>query len=139
MDGALRDGRRPGLTLASERGGEREARSGVAARTRDRHIQQPMSPGQPVIMASELRRKRLLYRSWHRGTRESDLILGRFAAACLAGFDDAQLDRYEALTECADADLLDWVAGRAAPPAAFDHDVMRLLLAFTHSPPAPCE
>ena len=89
-------------------------------------------------MAAELRRKRLLYRSWHRGTREGDLILGRFAAACLAGFDDAQLDRYEALIDCTDADLLDWVAGRAAPPAAFDHDVMRLLLAFANSLPAPC-
>jgi antitoxin CptB len=91
-----------------------------------------------VTIAAELRRKRLLYRSWHRGTRESDLILGRFAAACLAGFDDAQLDRYEALIDCADADLFDWVAGRAAPPTAFDHDVMRLLRAFTSSPSAPC-
>jgi antitoxin CptB len=97
-----------------------------------------MSPGQRVIMASELRRKRLLYRSWHRGTRESDLILGRFAAAYLALFDEAQLDRYETLIDCADADLLDWVAGRAAPPAALDHDVTRLLLAFTNSPSAPC-
>ena len=88
--------------------------------------------------AAELRRKRLLYRSWHRGTREGDLILGRFAAAYLALFDEAQLDRYETLIKCADADLFNWVAGRAAPPAALDHDVMRLLLAFANSPPAPC-
>jgi antitoxin CptB len=83
----------------------------------------------------ETRRKRLLYRSWHRGTRESDLILGRFAAAHLDGFDEAQLDRYEALLECADADLYDWVADRASPPAIFDHDVMRLLRTFTRAPP----
>jgi antitoxin CptB len=86
-------------------------------------------------MSLEIRRKRLLYRSWHRGTRESDLILGRFAAAHLARFDAARLDRWEALLDCADADLYDWVAGRAAPPAAYDHDVLRLLLAFTNSPP----
>jgi antitoxin CptB len=92
-----------------------------------------------VTPAAELRRKRLLYRSWHRGTRESDLILGRFAAAHLAGFDEAQLDRFEALLDCADADLFDWVAGLAKPPAALDHDVMRLLLAFTNSPAAPCQ
>ncbi len=78
----------------------------------------------------EIRRKRLMFRSWHRGTRESDLILGRFAEAHLAGFDRAQLDRYEALLECADADLFDWVTGQASPPRALDHDVMRLLLAF---------
>ena len=84
---------------------------------------------------SDIHRKRLLFRSWHRGTRESDLILGRFAEAHLAGFDTAQLDRYAALLECADADLYDWVSGRAAPPAAHDHDVMRLLLAYSYGAP----
>jgi antitoxin CptB len=85
---------------------------------------------------SDRRRKRLHFRSWHRGTRESDLILGSFAEAHLAAFDDAQLDRYEALLDCADADLFDWIAGRAAPPAAHDHDVTRLLLAFRYTPRA---
>jgi antitoxin CptB len=83
-----------------------------------------------VSAADDIRRKRLLYRSWRRGTRETDLILGRFAEAYLAIFSDAQLDRYEALLGCEDADLYDWVSGRATPPAAHDHDVMRLLLAF---------
>ena len=83
----------------------------------------------------DIRRKRLLFRSWHRGTRESDLILGRFADAHLAAFDSGQLDRYEALLACDDADLFDWVSGRAPPPAAHDHDVMRLLLAFRGARP----
>ena len=85
---------------------------------------------------SDIRRKRLMFRSWHRGTRESDLILGRFAEAHLAGFDAAQLDRWEALLECADADLFDWASGQASPPPALDHDVMRLLLAFHCAPTA---
>ncbi len=76
------------------------------------------------------RRKRLLFRSWHRGTREADLSLGRFAEAHLAAFDDRQLQRYEALLACDDADLIDWVGGRAAPPPELDHDVMHMLLAF---------
>jgi antitoxin CptB len=80
---------------------------------------------------SDIRRKRLSFRSWHRGTRESDLILGRFADAHLAGFDDGQLNRYEALLECSDADLFDWITGRAVPPE-HDHDVIRLLLAFSN-------
>ena len=82
----------------------------------------------------EIKRKRLLYRSWHRGTRESDLILGRFADAHLAGFDETRLARYEALLDCADPDLYDWVIGRVPPPPPHDHDVLRLLLAFTNSP-----
>jgi antitoxin CptB len=90
----------------------------------------------PVPAPSDIRRKRLLFRSWHRGTRESDLILGRFAEAHLAGFDDRQLDCYEALLDCDDADLFDWVSGRSLPPARQDHDVMRLLLAFRTARPA---
>ncbi len=93
--------------------------------------------GRHVTSPSEIRRKRLLFRSWHRGTRESDLILGRFADAHLAGFDEAQLDHYEALLDCADADIFDWVSGRTAPPPEHDHDVTRLLLSFGTANPHP--
>ena len=102
-----------------------------------------ISPGGPpprahhVTSPSEIRRKRLLFRSWHRGTRESDLILGRFADTHLARFDDAQLDRYEALLDCADADIFDWVSGRTAPPPEDDHDVTRLLISFSSANPHP--
>jgi antitoxin CptB len=89
-----------------------------------------------MTLSPEIRRKRLSFRSWHRGTRESDLILGRFTDAHLAGFDDGQLDRYEALLDCTDADIFDWVSGRAAPPPEYDHDVTRLLISSSNSPPA---
>jgi antitoxin CptB len=85
----------------------------------------------------EIRRKRLLFRSWHRGTREADLILGSFAAANLAAFDAAALDRYEALLDCPDAELIDWITGRAAPPPEYDTDVTRRLIAFRFDPRAP--
>src|SRR6516162_7294667 len=77
-----------------------------------------------VTSSPDIRRKRLSFRSWHRGTRESDLILGRFA--------DAHLARYEALLECSDADLFDWITGRAALPPEHDHDVTRLLISFSN-------
>src|ERR1700693_3461260 len=115
--------------------------SRMAGRTNDVYIRARAPPrahprGRQVTSPSEIRRKRLLFRSWHRGTRESDLILGRFADAHLAGFDEAQLDRYEALLDCAAADIFDWVSGRAAPPPEYDHDVTRLLLAFSNVPSA---
>jgi antitoxin CptB len=77
-----------------------------------------------------VRRRRLLYRCWHRGTQESDLILGRFAEVHLADFDSAQLERFEGLLDCVDADLFDWVIAGSAAPEEFDHDVMHLLRAF---------
>src|SRR5437868_5132151 len=82
----------------------------------------------------DIRRKRLLFRSWHRGTREADLILGSFAEMYLAGFDEPRLDQYQVLLDCPDADLFDWIFGRAAPPPEHDTEVTRLLLAFQYNP-----
>jgi antitoxin CptB len=84
----------------------------------------------------EIRRKRLLFRSWHRGTREADLLLGSFAEANLAAFDSRQLDDFAALLDVPDADLFDWITGRATPPPEHDTEVTRLLLAFRYDPRA---
>jgi antitoxin CptB len=81
---------------------------------------------------TETRRKRLFYQSSHRGTKESDLLLGAFAAAHLADFAPAQLDRYEAMLGESDKDLFDWIAGRAVPPAEKMTDVLTLLLSFRY-------
>ena len=51
------------------------------------------------------RRKRLLFRCWHRGTREMDLILGRFADAEIATLSDDELAQLEHLIEVPDPDL----------------------------------
>lgn len=69
----------------------------------------------------ETRLKRLRIRSWRRGTREMDLILGGFADAGqggLAGLDDTQLDAYEVLLEENDWDLYYWVTGERETPEA---------------------
>lgn len=77
--------------------------------------------------AAEIRRKRLLFRCWHRGTQEIDLIFGTFADRSLTGFSAAQLGQLEALLDRDDTDLFDWVTGRSPPPLEHDHDVMRML------------
>ena len=78
----------------------------------------------------EIRRKRLKYRSQHRGTKELDLLLGRFAAARLDALDAAQVDRFEALLEAPSPLVYAWVTGQDAPPPEFDRDVLRLLRDF---------
>jgi antitoxin CptB len=77
-----------------------------------------------------IRRSRFLYRCWHRGTPEIDLMLGRFAEAHLADLDSAQLAHFEPSLDCADPDLFDWIIGGSTPPQEYDHDVMHLLRAF---------
>jgi len=96
-----------------------------------------------LARACDIRRRRLLFRSWHRGTQESDLLLGSFADTCLAGFDKGQLERFESLLDCSDPDLFDWILGGSEPPIEHDHDVLRMLRAFwvrrkrAHRPIAP--
>jgi antitoxin CptB len=62
------------------------------------------------------RRRKLKFRSWHRGIREMDLILGSFADAEIHALTDAELDQYEELLEIQDADLLSWVTAEQPVP-----------------------
>lgn len=78
-------------------------------------------------MTADKRIERLIFRSGHRGTREMDLLLGSFAAAHLRGFTPAQLDAYEALLQCGDPDLYEWITGKTQPPPAYDNEVTRML------------
>jgi antitoxin CptB len=68
----------------------------------------------------DARRRRLLFRSWHRGTREADLIMGRFADAHIEGLSDAELDEYEQLLDALETDLLAWLTGMSAVPPKHD-------------------
>ncbi len=75
----------------------------------------------------ETRRKRLRFRSWHRGTRELDLMLGRFADRHIDSLTPEQLDRYEALIECSDPDIYCWISDGEAAPPEHDNDVMEMI------------
>ncbi len=68
----------------------------------------------------EHRLKRLRLRSWRRGIKEMDLILGRFADAELEGLSADDLDRYEALIAEDDQTLYTWVSLRAEAPSTHD-------------------
>ena len=82
------------------------------------------------------RRRRLLFRSWHRGTREADLIMGRFADAEIGTLTEAELTDFELLIEVPDRDLFRWLTGEDATPANYDTPVFRRLKGF-HQHGAP--
>lgn len=82
----------------------------------------------------DVRRRRLLFRSWHRGIREADLLMGRFADSHIADLSEAELDQYEQLLELPDHDLYVWVTGEAEIPAEYDSAVLRRLCDFHNSP-----
>ena len=78
----------------------------------------------------DARRKRILFRSLRRGTKESDLVIGGFAESNLPRLGAAQLDALEALLDRPDPELLGWVIGLHPVPAEFDTDVMAMLKAY---------
>ncbi|MCY4548588.1 MAG: succinate dehydrogenase assembly factor 2 [Defluviicoccus sp.] len=78
----------------------------------------------------DARRKRILFRSLRRGTKESDLVIGGFAESNLPRLDAAQLDALEELLDRPDPELLGWVIGLHPVPAEFDTDVMAMLKAY---------
>jgi antitoxin CptB len=78
----------------------------------------------------DARRRRLLFRCWHRGIREMDLVLGRFADANLASLSDADLGELERLLDVPDQQIFAWVNGMEPPPAEFDTTLFRGLREF---------
>jgi len=78
----------------------------------------------------EIRRKRLRYHSWHRGTKELDLVLGQFAERHLAAMDAAEMILYEAILDENEHDIYAWLAGREAVPVEHDHHIMKMILNF---------
>jgi antitoxin CptB len=68
---------------------------------------------------AEARLKRMAMRSWRRGTKEMDLVLGPYADAHLAGMEAAKLALYDRLLHENDQDLLPWVLGQIEAPAEY--------------------
>jgi antitoxin CptB len=76
------------------------------------------------------RRRRLKFRAWHRGMREVDLLLGRFADASVDGMGETDLAAFEALLEVPDPDILGWVTGEFSVPEDKRTNLVDQLIAF---------
>jgi antitoxin CptB len=62
------------------------------------------------------RRRRILFRAWHRGIREMDLIFGQFADCELPTLPEAELDEFERILTEDDNDLFKWICGEKELP-----------------------
>lgn len=74
------------------------------------------------------KRKRLQFRSWHRGTKELDLIMGTFADRHIAELSESELDLYDHILTLPDPDLYNWVTGLEQVPANYMNPVMERLV-----------
>jgi antitoxin CptB len=80
----------------------------------------------------DIRLRKLKFRSWHRGIKEMDLILGRFADTILDSLSDSELDTYETLIEVEDTQLYNWLTGRETVPGEHDHALFARIKTFNH-------
>jgi antitoxin CptB len=78
----------------------------------------------------DARRRKLLFRAWHRGMREMDLIMGRFADATIEQLAADELADFELLLEVPDRELLAWITGEFAVPPNYDTALFRRLRDF---------
>jgi len=81
----------------------------------------------------EVQRRRLLFRSQRRGTKESDMVIGGFAENHLGDLDGTQLGQFEALLDQNDQDVLGWVIGLQSPPPEHDNEVLELLRRYKNN------
>jgi antitoxin CptB len=78
----------------------------------------------------DAQRRRLLFRAWHRGMRELDLIMGRFAETAIHQLTAEELMEFEQLMEVPDHELLAWITGEVEVHAKFDSALFRRLRDF---------
>ena len=78
----------------------------------------------------EIRRKRLRYHSWHRGTKELDLVLGQFSEKYLPTMSENDIDLFEAIINENEHDIYAWLAGREPAPKEHRNHIMNMILNF---------
>ena len=76
------------------------------------------------------RRRRILFRCWHRGIREMDLMLGQFCEAEIEGLTEAELDELERIMAEEDNDLVKWVTGEKPVPEEFRDGLFPRIAAY---------
>ena len=77
-------------------------------------------------MSIKIVRKRLSIRSWRRGTKELDLILGKFSDNNINGFNISELNLYEQFLSNEDYLIYNWLFNKEESPKIFKSLVKRI-------------
>jgi antitoxin CptB len=88
-------------------------------------------PDDDMPQETDPRRRRLLYRASHRGTKEADLMVGGFVARHVATLEAFELDALEAVLDLPDVDLADWLSGRRPVPEEHRSPLLDRMVAET--------
>jgi len=81
-------------------------------------------------MNKELKRKKLIYRSVHRGCKEMDILFGEFALAVVPTLSDAELDQFEQFIDISDAVFYNWIIEKEPIPKEYNNAVYKKIKIF---------
>lgn len=85
---------------------------------------------EPQPTDPEIRKRRLLFRAWHRGTREMDLMLGRFADSEIGRLGEREIAAFEMLLDAPEPDIYHWIMGTMQAPDEYDAALLRRIREF---------
>jgi antitoxin CptB len=75
-------------------------------------------------------RKKLLYRAIHRGCKETDIIIGKFAESEIESLNSSELLDLEKLLEIDDGTIYKWATEKTQIDAEFNTSLWRNIKAF---------
>ena len=78
----------------------------------------------------DYRRKKLLFQSQHRGTKEVDMFLGNYAKRYINEMSEQELSLFGLLLDEKDLDLYNWISGKRPLPERLNHQLMQNIRAF---------
>ncbi len=84
-----------------------------------------------------VRLKKIRFRAWHRGTREMDMLLGRFVESRLDTLNEKDLETFEVILQIPDQDLYKMLVDHAPPPEAVRGPLMDDLIELSQHFPQP--
>ena len=70
-------------------------------------------------MNKEILIKQVLYRSQHRGCKETDILLGKYIVEKINEFDDEKLDLYQKFINEDDFAIYDWILNKMNVPEEY--------------------
>lgn len=85
---------------------------------------------EPQPTGSDIRKRRLLFRAWHRGTREMDLLLGRFADSEIGRLSEEEIAALEKLLDAPEPDIYHWIMDTMPAPGEYDAALLRKIRQF---------
>ncbi|NUY39843.1 succinate dehydrogenase assembly factor 2 [Wolbachia endosymbiont of Litomosoides brasiliensis] len=84
---------------------------------------------------TSLLRKKLTYRSWHRGCKETDILLGHFVLKYLDKFSLDELIEYEKIVDLDDYELYCYITCKVNLPSNLSSEMVNLIAHFIKANP----